>query len=257
LAQSKRARSSQADARRSGRNPFFEHPLRFMLFDYKQDWSAALGLQLKRNLSVGVAMRHENYAVLPTYASFFPFSQSFRTFDLGLRKSGKRLNAGLVFRNFISDRTTEPFTRPVRFINLDDSTQSFDWNPTQFSGVAFKPQFNLEGGVHWMAASHWQLLGDVSSRKEYALGLRWRVFSKFFITTGTGKRFDRIYNDKAVTYTTLGGQFQNDKFSLGLTWVIPAGSSSKRNLIVSMPYGLYTLNQITYHRLLIAGALSL
>jgi hypothetical protein len=252
LAQSKRARSSQADARRSGRNPFFEHPLRFMLFDYQQDWSAGLGLQLKHNLGVGIAMRHENYAV---YTSVFPFLQSFRTFDLGLRRSAQRLNVGLVFRNLISDRTTTPYTQPVQFINLNDPTQSFNWNPTQFSSIAFEPQFNLEGGVHWIASSHWQFLGDVSSRKEYALGLRWRVVSKFSFTTGTGKRFDRIYTRSSVTYTTLGGQFQHDKFALGPTWIIPL--SSNTNHIVSMPYGTYTLIQMTYHRLLIAAALAL
>lgn len=256
IGQSERAPASEAHAGRSSRDdPFGMHPLRFLVFSYQQNWSAGIGLQLKADFSIGIAMRHENYTVLPAYLGPFPFAQNFRVFDLGFRKSNQTLNWGLVFRNLIINRTTKPFTQSLRFVNLNDPTQSFDWYPNQFNGVAFKPKFNLEGGAHWLVSSHWQLLGDLTLRKEYALGLRWRVFSKFFITTGTGKRFDRIYKDEAVTYTTLGGQFQKDKFSLGLTRLIQTRSG--RNLIVSMPYGTYNLSQITNHRLLIAGALSL
>ncbi len=200
-------------------------------------------------------MRHENYSVLPANLGPFSLGQSFRTFDLGIRRSSPKFNFGLVFRNLFRNRTTKPFSQPLKFVNLNDPTQSFDWYPTQFNGVAFEPQFNLEGGIHWLVSSHWQLLGDISSRQEYALGLRWRVVSKLFITTGTGKRFDRIYAGEAATYTTLGGQFQKDKFAIGLTWVIPTRSG--RHQLVPMPYGTYDLNQITNHRLLIAGALSL
>lgn len=256
IAQSERTFPTQANAFRGSRDdPFLRHPLRFLVFGYQQDWSAGIGVQLKTDLSLGLAVRHENYTVVPPYLGPVTFGQSFRTFDLGLRRSAQRLNAGLVFRNFIKNRTTKPFTQPLRFVNITDPTQSFDWDPMQFKGVAFEPKLALEGGVHWMATSHWQLLGDISSRGEYALGLRWRVFSKFFITTGNGKRFDRIYSDAAVTYTALGGQFQKDKFALGLTWIIPRRSG--RNQIVLMPYGTYNLNQITNNRLLIAGALSL
>jgi hypothetical protein len=165
------------------------------------------------------------------------------------------VNVGLVFRNLFSDRTTDSYTEPVQFINLNDPTQSFDWYPSQFKSIAFEPQFNLEGGVHWIASSHWQFLGDVSSRKEYALGLRWRVVNKFSFTTGTGKRFDRLYTHRPITYTTIGSQFQHDKFALGLTWIIPLSNHTDR--IISMPYGSYTLIQTTYHRLLIAAALAL
>jgi hypothetical protein len=236
-------------------DPARTHPLRFLSFGYQQDWSAGIGVQLKANLSAGITIRHENYTVLPAYLGPFPFAQSFRVFDFGLRKSGRKLNFGLVLRNFYSNRTTETFTQPIRFINLSDPTQSFDWYPHQFNGVVLKPKFNLESGVHWLVSTHWQLLGDLSSRMEYALGLRWRVFSKLFITAGNGKRFDRIYSDAAVTYTALGGQFQKDKFALGLTWIIPRRNG--RNQVVFMPYGTYNLDQITKHSLLIAGALSL
>jgi hypothetical protein len=118
-----------------------------------------------------------------------------------------------------------------------------------------EPEFSLEGGVHWLLSSHWQVLADVTSRKEYALGLRWRVFSQFFITTGTGKRFDRIYESAAATYSTLGGQFLHDKFSLCLTWIIP--TKSGRITLVQLPYGSYQLQKVTNHRLLIGAALSL
>jgi hypothetical protein len=256
LAQSERARPTEADARRaSGNDPFRSHPLIFLNFSYQYDWSAGLGLQLKPDLNLGIAMRHENYAVIPANFIPLPFRQSFRTFDFGIRRSTQRLNAGLVLRNFIKNRTTELYLEPLKFVNAIDPDDFFVWNPTQFNGIAFEPKFALEGGVHWTAGSHWQLLGDVSSRKEYALGLRWRMFSKLFITTGTGRRFDRVYSDAAVPYTSLGAQFQKDKFALGLTWII--ANRSGRNIVVTMPYGIYDLQQITNNRLLIAGALSL
>jgi hypothetical protein len=251
--QSKRAVSSEAHAHRASRDdPLFRHHLRSLIFSYQQDWSAGIGFHLKSSFSVGMSIRHENYVVFPVYLGFST-DQSFRTFDLGLRKSSKRFNLGLVFRNLLRNRTTEPFSQPIFIVMSPDSIIA--WHPTQFPAVAFKPKFALEGGIHWLVSSHWQLLGDVSSQKEYALGLRWRVFSKFFITTGTGKRFDRIYVNEAATYTSLGGQFQHTKFALGLTWIIPTRSG--RNRIVSMPYGNYNLSQITNHRLLIAAALSL
>lgn len=256
LAQSKRAVPSQANANRGHRDdPFLQHPLRFLVFGHQQDWSAGIGVQLQADLCLGLAVRHENYTVVPPALGPVAFGQSFRTFDLGLRKSVPRLNAGLVLRNLIKNRTTKPFTQPLRFVNLTDPTQSFDWNPLQFNGVAFEPKFALEGGVLWTAGSHWELLGDMSSRGEYALGLRWRVFSKFSVTSGNGRRFDRVYSDATVTYTALGGQFQNDKFALGLTWIIPRRAG--RNQIVSMPYGTYDLTQVTNNRLLIAGSFSL
>lgn len=256
LAQSKRAVPSQANANRGSRDdPSRQHPLRFLVFGHQQDWSAGIGVQLQTDLSLGLAVRHENYTVVPPFLGPVTFGQSFRTFDLGLRRSDRRLNAGLVLRNFVKNRTSKPITESLRFVNLSDPAQSFDWNPLQFNNVAFEPQFAVEGGAHWMAGSHWQLLGDVSSRGEYALGLRWRVFSKFFVTAGNGKRFDRIYADAAVTYTALGGQFQNNKFALGLAWIIPRRAG--RNQIVSMPYGIYNLEQSTNNRLLISGALSL
>ncbi len=256
LAQSERAPASEAHANRGSRDdPFLRHPLNFLVFVYQQDWSAGIGLQLKSNLSVGIAMRHENYSVVPANLGPFSLGQSFRAFDLGIRSSSKKFNLGLVFRNLFRNRTTRPFSQPLEFVNLNDPSQSFAWYPMQFNGVAFEPKFAFEGGVHWIVSSHWQLLGDVSSRKEYALGLRWRVLSRLFITTGTGKRFDRIYSDEAATYTSLGGQFQKEKFALGLTWII--STRSGRNQIVSMPYGTFDLRQITNKRLLIAGALSL
>jgi len=256
LAQSERAPGSEAQANRNSRDdPFFRHPLHFLVFAYQQDWSAGIGLQLKSNLRAGVAMRHENYLVVPANLGPFSLGQSIQAFDFGIRRSSKKFNLGLVFRNLFRNRTTKPFSQPLKFVNLNDPSQSFAWYPMQFNGVAFAPKFALEGGVHWVASSHWHLLGDVSSRKEYALGLRWRVFSRLFITTGTGKRFDRIYSDEAATYTSLGGQFQKEKFALGLTWII--STRSGRNQIVSMPYGMFNLRQITNNRLLIAGALSL
>lgn len=255
FAQSERALPTQASALRSNADdPVRLHPLRFLSFGYQHDWSAGLGVRLKADLSTGIAMRHENYTVVPAYLGPFPFAQSFRVIDLGLRRFSSKLNLGLVLRNLYSNRTTEPFTQPIRFTNLSDPSQSFDWHPHQFNSVALEPRFNLEGGAHWLVSSHWQLLGDLTSRKEYALGLRWRVLSRFFITTGAGKRFDRIYRDTAVRYTVLGGQFQKEQFALGLGWIIPAKG---KNQIVSMPYGTYNLNQITNNRLLIAGALSL
>ncbi len=257
LAQSERAPASTTRASRGGVRDaaYFRHPLRSLAFSYQQDWSAGIGWQFKPNWSAGLTMRHENYTVFPHTFGPTIFGQSYRAFDLGIRRSARRLNAGLVFRNFVKNRTTPPFSQPVRFVNITDPTQSFDWNPTQFNGVAFAPKFTLESGVHWLASSHWQFLADVSSRQEYAFGLRWRVFSQFFITAGNGKRFDRIYADAAVTYTALGGQFQKDKFALGVAWIVPRRSG--RNQIVSMPFGMYTLEQNTNHRLLIASAFAL
>lgn len=254
LAQSERALFSEASAfRAGGDDPFGQHPLRFLAFVYQQNWSVGVGYRFNSGVGMGVSMRHESYAVFPWTLAAFPAGQNFRTFDLGFRKSDKRLNWGVVLRNFLKDRTTTPYSEPITLVTGDGSR--ILWHPTQFPGISFEPKFAVEAGIHWVVSSHWQLLGDVSSRKEYALGLRWRVFSKFFFTAGSGKRFDRIYTDEAVKYGALGAQFQDQRFAVAVTWIIPARSG--RNRIVQTSYGNYDLRQLTNHQLLIGVAFSL
>lgn len=230
-----------------------DHPLGGLTFSYLEDWSVGVGYSIKPTLSAGLAMRHEAYAVTPMRLAPFSFWQQFRTFDLGIRKAGARFNFGIIFRNLIKNRTTEPFNQPV-LIQIANSDSVIAWNPASFPGIAAEPAFRMECGAQWLISSHWQLLADLSSRREYALGLRWRVLSTFFMTTGTGKRFDRIYDSEAVTYSSLGGQFQHKSFVLGLTWIIPTRSG--RTSLVQLPYGSYHLRQETRHQLLIGFALS-
>lgn len=230
------------------------HPLRDLFFGYQQDWAVGAGFQIKPALHAGLVMRHEGYLVVPHSLGPYSFWQQFRSFDMGFRKTGTRFNFGLVLRNLVKDRASKPYNQPVR-IRIAGTDSIIVWNPVSFPGIAFEPAFKLEGGLHWLISSHWQLLADWTSRKEYAYGLRWRVFSALFITTGTGKRFDRIYDDEAVTYTTLGSQFQHKSFALGLTWIIPTRQGRTR--FVSSPHGSYEIRQNPHHRLLIGLALSL
>lgn len=253
LARSERNAYSLSYALRSGADePFYQHPLGELQFEFGQDWAIGIGYKFRLNWNVGVTMRHEKYQTL-AFPLGLLLQQTFRAFDFGVRKSTAKLDFGLVLRNAIDDRITKPLPGPIRIRVAPDSL--IVWDANAFPNIANEPSFAAETGLVWRASSHWSFLGDVTTRKEYALGLRWRVFSKFYITTGTGKRFDRIYAAEAVTYTTLGGQFQNQKLALGLTWIIPTREG--RNSFVQQSYGQYELRQITNHRLLLAVGVSL
>jgi len=253
IGKSENSHLSEATANRFNDDTMPQHPLEYLIFSYQQDWGIGLGLQLKRNFSAGITMRHEQYRITP--AAFFPFilGQDFRTFDIGFRKTFDRLFCGLVLRNIISNRTTDAIDQPIEIFISNGST--ITWHPTDFPGIAFKPKFAAEIGLQWVANSHWQILGDFSSRKEHGFGIKWRVFSKFFITAGSGKRFDRVYTDKAVNYMTLGTQLRWQKFAFAATWVIP--SRSGRNQFVDDSSGAYELQQLTNHQLLIGAVFSL
>lgn len=231
----------------------FQHPLRSIHFHYRQTWSVGLGMKIKNNYRIGASLRHQEFVARPIYLTGLLLGQSFQSLDLGFQGERGRISWGVVLRNLMNFRTTEALDKfTVRII--DDTGNEILWNPTQYSGVAFEPERALEAGISWQISRKWQFLGDVTSRKELAYGVRWNVFSKFYLTGGNGGKFDRIYNDEVLEYATLGAQFKTDLFNIGVTWIIP--SRQGRTQMIQTPYGNYFINQNTEHRLLLGFAIT-
>ncbi|MDZ7260633.1 MAG: hypothetical protein ONB05_00735 [candidate division KSB1 bacterium] len=246
-----RTATTGAVASRSVRDdPFWQHPLRWLGFGYRQRWCAGLGLRISRQVAFGISMHTEEYSASPTDHPELATSQQYQTFDFGLSHSGGRLNWGIIFRNFLWERTTEYSALQVSR-TLDDGSV-FTWNPTAFTSIAFEPKRVVEAGVHWVTNSRLQVLADFSSRREYAIGLRGRVLPGFLLTAGRGKRYDRIYDAFAVHYRALGAQFHQGRLALAVTWIIPIRSAQNR--IVTTDYGDFDLMQMTNHQLLMGMA---
>jgi len=231
-------------------DPLWQHPLRWIGFGYRQKMSAGLGFQITPHLALGIATRQEEYSATPTFKSSLGITREYRTLDFGISLASHWFNGGIVFRNFrwfhLSGDMPPQITGP-----LNDGS-SFTWNPAAFTGIAFAPQSAVEAGVQGVVNSHLQILGDLSSRKEYALGLKLQILPMFSLSAGQGERFDRIYKEVAMRYAALGAQLQLERFALAVTWIAPRRAGHYR--FVETADGQFEVRQQTNHQLLMGMA---
>lgn len=227
-------------------------PLDYVTFNYRQKWSAGLSYRAADDLAVGIVMRHEAYSFIPWPSRELGGVLDYRTFDLGLHRSGNRITYGVVLRNFVREtrgsRTLQEITR-----RTNDGVV-VTWNPADFAGIRFEPKSSVEAGIGWQVNARMQLLADFSSEKEYALGILVKPLAQLALTAGRGERYDRIYDKMAVRYGALGAQFEHDNVALALTWIVPARRGREHKIGTSE--GNYAVRQETNHQLLLGVALS-
>lgn len=227
-------------------------PLRHVAFNYRQKWSAGLSYRAAEDLAVGIAMRHEAYSFIPWPSRELGGVLDYRTFDLGLHRSGNRITYGVVLRNFVREtragRTLQEITRKT------NRGVVVTWNPADFAGIRFEPNSSVEAGIGWLVHARMRVLADVSSEKEYALGTRINPFAKLALTAGWGSRDDRIYESSAVRYGALGAEFEHRNIALAAAWIVP--SQNGRNHPVGTSAGPYDVDQQTNHQLLLGFAVS-
>lgn len=247
-------RTATTGAHVSGSSPEYppqEYPLQFIGFGYRQQWSAGMSFRLNSDLSLGLAMRQEEYSALPMHAPNLTAANDYLTFDFGIGSFGNRLNWGVIFRNFYRTRTGSENLQQVS--GQLDTGESFAWQPGSFSGITLEPKSAVEAGINLAVSTKVRLLGDVTSRQEYALGVKWQVHPNVLLSTGEGRRFDRIY-DRALRYRALGAQYHDKNIALALTWIMPdekGGNHPVRN-----SNAVFSVMQITNHQWLMGLAWS-
>lgn len=224
---------------------YSDSPLRWTGFSYRQNWTAGIGFDISENFTIGVSVQTEEYTAA-TDNHQFDLKQDCWTADIGLNYSFSRVNLGIVLRN--------AFQR----LNMDESwlqmpwtlenNSHFSWSPKDIPGIAFEPKMNVEVGASWNAISFLDLLGDISSRTEYALGFRMHPLSWISLTSGIGERYDLIYNESPVQYAAVGLQFRYSMLSGAVSWIAPLHSGEQR--IIDTKYGTFEQQQSTNHQLL-------
>lgn len=224
---------------------YSDSPLRWTGFSYRQNWTAGIGFDISENFAIGVSVQTEEYTASPDN-HLFDVKQDCWTGDIGLNYSFSRVNLGIVFRNAFQ-RLSVDESRMQRPRTLENGSQ-FSWDPAHIPGIAFEPRENVEIGALWEVTSFLDLLGDISSRKEYALGFRMHPLSWLSLTSGIGERYDLIYNESPVQYAAVGLQFRYRMLSGAVSWIAPLRSGEQR--IIDTKYGIFEQQQSTNHQLL-------
>ncbi|MCA9734685.1 hypothetical protein KC799_21310 [candidate division KSB1 bacterium] len=227
------------------------HPFGSLQFNYNQSWSIGLALRLNSHSNVGLTLRHQSYTTDLFNIPGLSFQQSFQSLDLGVQQKHGRLSWGATLRNALSFRTTPSLENAVVRI-VDANGDEISWSPLQYSGIEFEPKRAFEAGISWQVHRKYQILLDATTREEITYGVRWNIFSKFYLTGGNGRRYDRIYNDEILEYATLGAQFKTEVLNIGIAWVIPTRQG--RSQAIETKTGQYLVQQNTEHRLLIGFA---
>jgi hypothetical protein len=221
-----------------------DDPLRWTGFGYRQNWTAGFGFQISPNLAFGVSVRNEEYSASPSDPQL-EVTADYWTSDIGLTYSVSRFNLGIVVRNALGDHASD--ASALQITRTLDS-RLFNWNPTDIPGIAFEPERSVEVGASWKVISFLDLLGDITSRAEYALGLRVHPIAAISLTSGIGARYDRIYNEAPVQYAAVGLQFRHQMLTGAVTWIAPLRSGEQR--IIDTQYGTFEQQQMTNHQLL-------
>jgi hypothetical protein len=228
-----------------------DDPLRWTGFGYRQNWTAGFGVQISQNLAFGVSVRNEEYSASPTDPQL-EVSEDYWTSDIGLSYSVSRFNLGIVVRNVQQDHALDASALQIAR-TLEDGNL-FSWNPTDIPGIAFEPERSVEVGASWNVISFLDLIGDITSRAEYALGMRVHPIAAISLTSGIGARYDRIYNEAPVQYAAVGLQFRHQMLTGAVTWIAPLQSGEER--IIDTRYGTFEQQQMTNHQLLFGLAIA-
>lgn len=225
--------------------PWDAHPLRFIDFGYNQNWSIGAGLRLTRNFSLGAAWRDEEYSATSLYSYRHVAKKGYEVFDFGALYVSQRFNLGVVYRGWRSDPSDDASDFEVTHPLPDGSTLT--WKPVGFPHLQFAPREAWEAGLMVQAHERVQVLGDVSSREEFALGVRLHVLQGLALTAGRGERDDRIYNVDRVRYNALGAQYHFQRFAFAVAWIIP--QERARNHHFELEYGRFEFRPLTNHQL--------
>ncbi len=227
------------------RSPWDSHPLRFVNFGYRQNWSFGAGLLLTRNLSVGASLRQEEYSTSALYSFGYVAKKDYEVFDFGAQYTSRRFNLGVIYRGWRNDASDDGSGFQVTHPLPDGSTLT--WKPVDFPHLQFAPQEAWEAGFLLQAHERVQVLGDLSSREEFALGVRMHVLAGLTLTAGRGERYDRIYNVDRVRYNALGAQYSFAPFNFAVAWIIP--QERARNHHPELEYGKFDFMALTNHQL--------
>lgn len=220
--------------RMAGSAPRTPLPFRVGEFWYRQDWSVGVGAALNPSWRGGLTLRREVYFTFPTELTYW-------TADLGVQwQRYDWLRLGAIVRNLVWKRMEDGvFTFAYQVASGDIRVAS--WDPTTFRATATSPRRSLEAGVWLGPLSHWQFLFDVSSRGEYAWGIRWRVAGPVYVVGGEFHRYDRIFDGGKITGNSVGLQIQLARVGLGFSAVFPTKKSPEMR--ARTPYGDFEVNQ--------------
>jgi len=217
-------------------------PLEELSFTYRQDWCAGLGYRMHPNLFWGLSVRQEFYSARTKFATGWEDESEFLACDLGGYFRMQHFSFGLVLRNLLNHQ-----------LDAGSSTLpngvSGAWYAATFSGVHFQPERALEAGIGWQPISLAQMLVDVTSLGEYALGMITQPFDWLSVRGGIGRRYDRIDAENPVDYGAVGMQCRIQSITLGASFIAPFDAGRQQKVTTSEMS--YLVDQYTNHQILI------
>lgn len=226
----------------SGPGWYNRNVLSGLSFTYRQDWCAGLGYQMRPNLFWGLSVRQEFYSATSNFVSGWEEESEFLAGDLGGYFRLRYFSFGLVLRNLLNHQ-----------LDAGSSTLpngvSGAWYASTFSGVHFQPERTLEAGIGWQPISRAQVLVDVTSLGEYALGMITQPFDWLSVRGGIGQRYDRIDAENAVDYGAVGMQCRIRSITLGASFIAPFDAGRQQR--VKTPEMQYIVEQATNHQILV------
>jgi len=219
------------------RNPFTEgqKPLPRLVygpeFRYEQNWSFGLGHRISQKIFSGLTLKREIFYTTYSDAKYW-------LIDIGMQwQLNKQLRFAAAGRNLLTT-SKKSGQREYYYEDEHGRLRIETWDPSFFNATHSKPERYLEIGACYNLFSRFQILADMSTREEFAWGIRWRFYKGFHIVGGESHRYDQIYKKAKVIYDAIGFQFIAKRFQIAFSGIFPTKIDHVYREIET-PYGTF------------------
>ncbi len=196
---------------------------------FSQSWAAGAQYHFSPDLRLGLSFRNVRYgagAFLIDYEQTRLYSaaapQKYLVLDLGAQYDWNRWHFGLVLRNLAQ----KSLYRSSTYLTYNGQRLT---NMSRYPGIQLEPRFKAELGVRWAIwPEHGtQLMMDVTSLGELALGAQQRLLGKAVLSAGVASRYDPIDLSSKVNYWSAGLKYRLKGITFGAIYGRPFGAEAR------------------------------
>ncbi len=175
----------------------------------RQSWAMGLTYRYSPALRLGIAVRTLGFttrareATPGLYTSYPPgIIQSYYGIDLGAHYQMKNLTLGVVLQEYVKMDSPE-YVDGAAYFGLSDGVKTAP-------NVRLAPRRNAKFGLAWdvLPKTKSQLLADVNTLGEYALGVRQGVFSNTTFMAGWARKLHPLYENLKNDILSAGLEFK-------------------------------------------------
>ncbi|MDQ7053381.1 MAG: hypothetical protein Q9P14_10970 [candidate division KSB1 bacterium] len=196
---------------------------------FSQSWAAGVQYHFSPDLRLGLSFRNVRYgggAFLIDYEQtrlhFAAAPQKYIVLDFGAQYDWNRWHFGLVLRNLVQKSLYQSST----YLTYNGQRLT---DMSRYPGIQLEPGFKAELGVRWAIwPEHGtQLLMDVTSLSEMALGAQQRLLGKAVLSAGVASRYDPIDLSNKVNYWSAGLEYHLKGITFGAVYGRPFGAETR------------------------------